>query len=75
MGVNSGVVGTAGGDGDAGGRGSCKEQPEEIRGRTANMKVIHSLLNIDNPPKGLNQEPGCSKDFAAAQLWFIQHAA
>jgi hypothetical protein len=67
VGVESSAVGVvACGDGEAGGRGSCEEQSEEIRGRTAKMKVIHRLVNIDVPFKGFDQEPNCSEDCTAA---------
>ena len=48
------MAGAVGGDWDAGVRGSCEEQPEKIRGRTAKMKVIHSLLDINIPPRELD---------------------
>ena len=58
----------AGGEGDADRTGSCGEQPEEIRGRTARMKVNHRLVNIDASFKGCDQKHNRCTDSPAAQL-------
>ena len=62
----SGVVGVILGDGEAVGRDSTEEQPEEIRDRITRMKMIHRILNIVNPFNNFDHEPNCGEDFTVA---------
>jgi len=56
VGVGTGAVGVVEGDGEARGRGSAEEQPEEIRDRTTKRQIIHRLLNIVDPFNGFDHK-------------------